>query len=377
MRIGLLTFHFGENYGSLFQAYALREALRRMGHEVEIINYWPRYITHGGRWRLPTSKRNLLINAQIAYVRYTFLKSNMGKDSLGKLCDAFREQHLDVVSDPIWREADLRRACSGYDAVICGSDQIWNPPLRSGVDPAFFGAHAPENVRRISYAGSFGRIDIEPEYHEQMGELFKQMDHIGIREQSGIELAQQMSGRQGILTPDPTILLDDYAPVRGELDSDEPYVFTYILRVGGWVDDVQKSVADRLGVPSYAPVNPHQRWPISAIQKIMSPGEWLARISNARFVVTNSFHGTVFSILNHRPFISIGLGGEKRALSERLTFLLKELGLEDRFVSEETADQVDRLIDAPIDWEYVDAQLVSMREAGESFLRSALTEEKP
>jgi len=131
MKVGLLTFHFGENYGSVLQAYAIQQAVRRLGHDVDIIDYWPRYITHGGRLRLPTSKRNLRINAQIAYVRWTHRRAYRGRDALGHLFDTFRDKHLSILPPRIWRDRDLRRACGEYEVIVCGSDQIWNPPTRA------------------------------------------------------------------------------------------------------------------------------------------------------------------------------------------------------------------------------------------------------
>jgi len=371
MKIGILTFHFADNYGAVLQTYALQSYLQQMGHEVHVIDYRPDYMTHGGRLRLPMSKRDLKIDAQIMFVRWANLRGRWGGSRLTQSFADFRRARFQLSQKQASSLGDLRALDFDYDAYICGSDQIWNPPLRTGVDPAYYAAFAKAGCRRIAYAASFGRSDIEPEYHSEIGRLLGGMDSISIREESGVVLTERLSQKKAFWAPDPTLLLDEYeglcvSPGR------EPYVFTYVLRGDDLVGGIQKQVAMQLGLPSYVPYVPQQRWRISAQQVCLSPAEWLGNIREANFVVTNSFHGTIFCILFRKPFIAVSLKGQKQSLSDRLISLLKRLQLQERFVTEHREDQIRELMQREIDWGKPIKLLQTWRTETRSFLQQAL-----
>ncbi|MCC5829616.1 MAG: polysaccharide pyruvyl transferase family protein [Phycisphaeraceae bacterium] len=371
MKIGILTFHFAENYGAVMQAYALMAHLRSLGHDAELIDYRPRYMTHGGRLRIPTSRRNLKINAQVLFIKWANLKTKLLSRGFADQFTEFQRQHLILSERTLTSHDELRHVADQYHAVVCGSDQIWNPPLRYGLDPAYFAAFAPPSVRKIAYAASFGRSDIEEEYHPRLRELLLQMDDLGVREQSGIDLIDRLTGRKAILTPDPTFLLNDYSRIMGTAESEE-FLFAYVLRGQGLIGELIHKFGEKLKIKAVTPFNPHQRWKLDAEQRTLSPGDWLAHIRRARFVVTNSFHGTVFCILFQKPFVAIGLDGKKRSLSGRLTALLEQMGLMDRWLDPSGETTVDSILERAIDWDAVMPRISELRASGNRFLQETL-----
>jgi hypothetical protein len=199
----------------------------------------------------------------------------------------------------------------------------------------------------------------------------KQMDHLGVREQPGVELAKRLSGKSVFWSPDPTLLVPSYVSLLTPSNLGQ-YAFTYFLRGGDAANQILRQVSAELGLPMYAPFLTQQRWKLEAKLIQLGPCEWLSHIQNSRFVVTNSFHGTIFAILFRRPFIAVSLSGRKQHLSVRLTSLLQRLGLEDRFVTESEPNKIRRLLREEIDWESVSSRIAEWRTEAEQFWDEAL-----
>ncbi len=372
MRIGILTFHLANNFGAVLQAYALQTYLHGAGHDPSIIDYQPRYMTDGGPCRFPRSKKDLYANATVLFIKLSRLRAALGGGKRRKAFQAFRERMLKVDEPAYITLEALRAEPPACDAYICGSDQIWNPPPRAGVDAAYYLAFGDARCRRIAYAASFGRASIEVEYRQEIGRLLSGLDAISVREESGIGLVRDLSGCEAVWVPDPTVLLDDYRPVL-VTPPQEDFVFAYCLRTSALIGEVQKQVARAYGVPLLTPYDPQQRWGARGTMLHLGPAEWLGCIAQARFVVTNSFHGTLFSILLRKPFITVPLVGRHQDLNERFLSMLSRLGLEDRQLATKQTSDVQRLVEEPIDWDAVRARLDSWRAEAEHFLAQALS----
>lgn len=372
MKVGILTFHYADNYGAVLQAYALQTYLESLGHNVEIIDYRPRYITHGGRFRIPRSKKDLVGNAQVALIKISRLRTAISGRTSQKAFQSFRDTALHISTMTYTSLEDLKSRAPSYDAYICGSDQIWNPPPRAGVDPAFYLDFGEPKCRRIAYAASFGRPQIEVEYHKDIGRLLKKIDYISVREQSGIDLVQQLSGRTATWLPDPTLLVDNYDSVLTKIPQ-ENHIFVYGLRTGALLQDVKEQVAKIYGAPVLAPFNAKQLWRSKEATIQLSPSEWLGAIQQAGIVVTNSFHGTLFSIIFRKPFITVPLVGRNAGLNTRFQSILYRLNLADRLLPSTNNNQdITRLIKAEIDWHDVYERLSAWRCEARDFVVSAL-----
>jgi hypothetical protein len=377
MNVGILTFHFSDNYGAALQAYALRRWLTEHGHRAHFIDYRPAHIEHGGRLSLPTSPEKLKANLKVVYLALSsFLHQHFGnRDQRDKFAH-FRERFLDVASDaaPTDNGASLA-AAQAFDLIVAGSDQIWSPSQHFGFDPNYFLAFADAfRARKISYAASFGRDRVSSSEAEQLPRLLHHFDAISVREASGVTLVEQATGQRPANVPDPTLLHDNYTELtdRAPIAPDEPYVFCYGLRSPDNIRQTAELVSRQLNCRILSPHNPHRRWAEIGTTVYPDPGEWVGLVKNARFVVTNSFHGTVFALLFRKPFIVAGLTGDKAAANARAINLLRAVRLDNRFAPSFSEHSTQALMNSPIDWANVDQRLGDLRQAGSDFLSAQL-----
>ncbi len=377
MNVGILTFHFSDNYGAALQAYALRRWLMEQGHHAHFIDYRPAHIEHGGRLSLPTSPAKLKANLKVVYLAASsFVNQHFGHQGQKEKFDRFREHFLGIPGDaaPTDNDASLA-AAQAFDLIVAGSDQIWSPSQHFGFDPNYFLDFAQSfPARKISYAASFGRDRVSASEAAQLPRLLRHFDAISVREASGVTLVERATGQKPANVPDPTLLHDDYAELTEQAPSADadPYIFCYGLRSPDNIRQTADLVSKRLNCPIRSPHNPHRRWVEIGNTVYPDPAEWVALVKNARFVVTNSFHGTVFALLFRKPFIVAGLTGERATANARAINLLRAVRLESRFTPGFSAQNVQTLMAHEIDWADVDQRLAELRQAGDAFLSTQL-----
>ena len=173
-QIGILTYHFADNFGAVLQAFALQQLLQSLGHQVEFIDYRPPHVQKGGSFRLPSSRQNIKANLVTAYQKLTTLMQKVLDDG-GRHAAfvSFREQNLLQGSPRYFTLESLQETSFPYDCLICGSDQIWNSSAQYGIDPAYFLDFGGENVKRVAFAPSFGKGRVNPEHESLVGHLLK------------------------------------------------------------------------------------------------------------------------------------------------------------------------------------------------------------
>jgi hypothetical protein len=191
-----------------------------------------------------------------------------------------------------------------------------------------------------------------------------------VREASGAKIVKQLTGRDALVVPDPTILLGDFSSLlRGvELDPQDT-IFCYALRSDAIVRDVAEMSAQHLGFPVISPRNSRQRWRDIGLGIVPGPVDWLRHLVRSRAVVSNSFHGIALAIIHNKPFIAVSLPGAKAGMNARVLNLLESTGLMGRFVTEANAARVATLSDEPIDWADVNTRLAVQRSVAEDYLR--------
>lgn len=375
MKIGILTYHFSDNFGALLQGYALRKWFINHGHDASFVNYHPSYVEEGGNFVSLLNPHHFRKNLKILYLKLSSLKRRwFGNAEQAKRFQAFRESDLGVTGKRLHTFEDIAASSLDYDLLVAGSDQIWNPSEQKGLDPAYFLAFASNSAtRKISYAASFGRGSLDIAYHDQAKFLLKNLDGISVREMSGVEIVRAVAGCDAACVPDPTLLLESYSDLLNSSNEDrEGHIFCYALRSSQGIREVAQLASTVMKAKIFSPYNAHRRWKEIGYTVYPCPKGWLALINNASFVVTNSFHGTALSVILKRPFLVVGLSGTKQELNERSKNLLNQLGLINRFVDAgdlHTAKQ--RLLD-PIDWDEVSNRLKSQRLIGEAYLESEL-----
>ncbi|MFC4258087.1 polysaccharide pyruvyl transferase family protein [Marinobacter lacisalsi] len=380
MRIAILTQPLGHNYGGLLQAFALQKYLKDQGHHVETLDR-----------RAPgkplQAARDYCINtAKFLLGRIGTVPTRSKQAMMYQELEAFRDRNLSlsprITSEQALRDYYRQRP---FDAFVVGSDQVWRPRYSPSLANYFldFLDDIDRPARRLSYAASFGVDEWEftPEATARCRGLLERFDAVSVREQPGVDLCQQHLGCSAQCIPDPTFLLDreDYEAV---IDSkpgpdNEGRILTYVLDTQPSKQQIVHSVVDGLGTNSFTikPRKSLMEVRRSNFDECRYPGvgAWLQGFRDASFVVTDSFHGTVFAILFNKPFISVG--NRTRGLS-RFHSLLSRFGLQDRLV--EHADEITpALLKADIDWETVNRIRQSQQALGRQFLSDNLKETTP
>jgi len=195
-KIGILTYHFTNNYGGLLQAYSLQKFLKNKGYKVDFINYIPKHVEQGGRYLNIFNSKNLKGNIKIFYMKMInfYLNNFLDKKFLLKF-DNFRKKKLRINSNKINNSIDLRNISSKYKILIAGSDQIWNTSDQYGLDKNYFLDFSLDTIN-ISYAASFGKDKIDNKYKNQIKKLIKNFNKISMREKSGYKIVKKLTQKK-------------------------------------------------------------------------------------------------------------------------------------------------------------------------------------
>lgn len=373
MRIAIVTLPLHTNYGGILQAYALRRVLIDQGHECDLIDRECKLVMPPS-WKMP-----------LIYMKRIVM--NVFKAGNGPV--VFREKRimkeLPVVGAEVLRFTDKYispRVVRGYrdirmgeyDAFVAGSDQIWRPLYFGAIEDAFLGFTVRWNVKRVAYAASFGTDILEYSYEqlEACTPLLKKFDAVSVREQGAVQLCDEWFEREdAVHVLDPVMLLDaqHYSGLAAE-SSVRPAkgkVLAYFLDESSEKMDVARLVSRWSSSEIHdSSVYPRDFSRPLSDRIVPSMEQWLSCFEDAGFVVTDSFHGCVMSILFHKPFLVIGNPG--RGLS-RITSLLEMFGLEDRLVQGIDPEDDGEYYLSGIDWERVDAVLEQYRTVSLDFLK--------
>lgn len=320
-RIAIVTLYFYNNFGSVLQAFALRKTLQRLSNGVvEILPYRP------------------------CVPEYEYFQDIPLKQQYKEKCrkfQAFRRTHLGMeleVDGNLCKKGNLAKRLESYDACVAGSDIIWGREF-SGLDPIYFLKQAGEGTKKIAYAASVlldGQGNTEDD--KLFAECLPDFDFLSVRESSALPHIQRFTHKRAEAVLDPTLLLDaaDY----GELELEnkemhqEPYLLSYFLTHDPAAVAYTNLLAQKMGlrVIHYFADYPGRVFPENAgCFAFAGPGEFLGYIKNAACIFTNSFHGTCFASIYHKPFYTYTA---KRAMISRVNDMAQSLGLESHFFTD-------------------------------------------
>jgi hypothetical protein len=331
-KVGVITLNDQLNYGAVLQRYALQEVLRHFGHDDFVIDYRPpRKVVRNGPF----------VRRVLAYLWFRWGRALLSDKQRIQRSVCFSKDHIST-SRPYASLQDLAHSPPQADAYITGSDQVWSPVITNG-DSAYFLSFAPKGTRTIAYGGSFGVSALSPHLGKKYAQLLKEIDFLSVREEQAQTLVKQLCQRDATLVLDPTLLLDadHWIQCADAAVSQRPYVLCYYMpgdvTTTRQLTKVARALAREhnldiisVGQREYARLNPLTKTPMG-----IGPREWLRLIHDAAFVVTNSFHGTAFSVNFSKQFYSL-YDPEipvERNCSSRLISFLGALGLESRLVS--------------------------------------------
>lgn len=376
MRIGILTLPLHTNYGGILQAYALQRVLQGMGHEVVVIDEEKQF-----RFSL---KRRIEM-----YVKGKLKRLLLGKDAIiyspeyyKLLWEARTKYTGQFVAEHIARRgvSNISEITEGeFDAFVVGSDQIWREryaKLFPGVRNAFLQFTEGWNVRRISYAASFGTDKWEYNKSDTVtcSVMVQRFDAVSVREASGVELCRDKLSVEATHVVDPTLLLDstDYIKlINTDTSRSQGDLMCYLLDQSTDSSKIVSSIAEAKALKPFSTNTQTENQQLSLEERIQPPiEEWLQGFRDAEFVVTDSFHACIFSILFAKPFVVIG--NKSRGMA-RFESLLQVFGLTDRLVCshEDYLSRRETLL-KPIDYEQVSRILDEKRSEALEFLGEAL-----
>lgn len=355
MKIGILTQHFLLNYGGIIQNYALQQVLFKLGHEPLTFEHDTCY-SHT-RWFLRSAKQILKTHSFKNLPARPIYQGRIGNKNFIKFVLKY------IKSVPVKDFVPSLTTQYGIDTYIVGSDQVWRPAFNLGPRLGnMFLNFADDKVKKLSYAASFGCKEWEytQEQEQMCSKLASRFEAISVRENSGLELCKQHFGVNATCVLDPTLLLnkEDYTKVCTNIPSKDKHIFVYSLVVSDKVLAAASSVSKETGLPVIV------KQAGDKVKKEDTIEDWFAEFRDAEYVVTDSFHGMVFSIIFNKPFSIVmnPSGGNDRYIS-----LLSQLGLMDRIIKDEMTPTIE-----PIDWNEVNCRLNDMKQSSLDFLEKHL-----
>lgn len=325
MKVGILTYHFANNYGAALQVYALQLLLKSMGADTEIINYkTDMQCSHNSMFETTLNVHSFIKNV-VRLPHYRSRRTRINK------FDSFRENYLDIADMSFGRKNDeLKKLDDVYDLIFVGSDQVWNPNTVD-FDNIYFTISLLDTPV-VSYAASMGNAKVE--HMEPFMENIKKFKYVSIREKTGVRLLNTIEPElKCCCVMDPTLLIPakEYMSLASKgVSPNKEYILCYFLGRHNSLRVVKlmKSISKRMGQPVYF-INANNGIASYGAYKIndAGPEDFLSLIQNATVVFTNSFHATAISIKLGIPFYTFEESGSH---DNRKKDILAQFGITDR-----------------------------------------------
>lgn len=377
-KIGLVSVH-NPNYGSMLQTYALHTYLNGIGADNEIILYTKKNDLR--QMRRLMNIQLVLMKGRVVYrdIYCKLFHSDISKQlslRMSKFED-FKNKHFKFSRNRIgWK--DLLTTNQDYDTFIIGSDQVWNP-INIGTD--FFNLLFTEDKKyRISYASSFGVSCIPNSQIKKTKQYLERIQCLSTREKTGVEIIKDLTGRDAELVCDPTLLVSKnlWDKLKGEKRFiNEKYIFCYFLGNNPEHRDFANRFKAKTGYKlvalqhldelilsdvNFADIKPFD----------VGPAEFVNLISNAEFVLTDSFHGTIFSLLYHKRFFTFSRfeSSSKGSTNSRVISLLEMMGVKEHHIKATQA--IDDCLNVEADFDLIDKKIDIFRQKSREYLHKAL-----
>lgn len=351
MKIGILTQPLEDNYGGILQNWALQQVLKDLGHDPITLDYGLKY--DWGRFILSCGKSVLYkLTGRDRHFPHPPRHGRYGS----KYSSEFIYKYINKTK-PVKKLSERLLEVYNIDTIIVGSDQVWRPSYNEKIENSYLEFAPNFRGRRIAYGVSFG-VD-EWEYSETQTKscsvLAKRFDSISVREVSGVKLCKENLNVSAVQVLDPTLLLSDsrYKTLCNKVDVKENFVAVYCIDLTEGKLNLIKNIASKSGLPIKI---------FSANRGAeLTVEQWLAMFRDASYIITDSFHGTIFSIIFKKPFYTIA--NEARGTS-RFESLLSSIGLYSRLCPEVLYDE--------IDWTLIDNKLCEFQNKSIQFINASL-----
>ena len=379
-KIGLLTFHYSNNFGGVLQCYALYKFLKLKGYETEVINYIHSNYKKQSILRGIGIRKNIFKSEMVDLVPSTLFKRILikarYKKKISSKFNKFRESYMEL-SDEV-DENSIISILYKYDSIIVGSDQVWNPGRRKQKHyfldfGEFFKGH------KISYAADSTISEVESDHVAHLSRALKEFHKISVRNDHTRLFVENLTGVKPPIVCDPTLLVSFSELVnKGKIrfNPEEKFILVYVLGrdINGSNKKLIKKIKEKYGyIKVYAIVIPTMKFNIpDYVDKVLydlDPIEWLELFRKATFIVTDSFHGTLFSLKYHKPFIAYYA---EKYRATRFIDLGKRYGIEGFIVNKVEDIDIKNSLDKTPDYDRLDKLINEHRKASETFLENAL-----
>lgn len=368
MKIDIITRHSMANYGSILQSYATQKIIEKIGHTSEIINY-ERLDEKGTNIAKTMLKRNEKWNKnKVTRFIYKSMQTPVYSYSYKKF-KKYRQKILEQTKLEYNSKKMLEDKLPEADIYCTGSDQVWGKVGNVDYDDTYFLEFVPKNKKCISYAASFGKDNITPELRTKLKTYLEKYKYVTVRENNAIKILKE-NGINCEKTLDPTLLLEkeEWNKFIDKAKRKTQYILVYQLHNNDKFEQFVERFAKKEKLPLkrvsvsllYAKKKGH-------LEFLPSPQKFLQLIRDAEYVVTDSFHGTVFSILFEKKFIDIIPAGT----GNRIVTLLQELNLENRILQDYENYEI---IKNKIDYNNVNKELNKKREESVKNLKKMIEE---
>ena len=326
MKVGIMTFPHSVSYGCTLQMYALQQTVKTLGHEVEVIHYQNEYmreekhvVKKAGAPSMKEKLRKMARRLLHCRMYKAFTAFEMKNTELYPL-KPFADRHM------------LELVGQRYNAIVCGSDQVWNPEI-TGCDLAYFLDFCNEKIRRVAYAPSFGIDVFSNEFRDRIRGELKRFYALSAREASGQMLVRELTGCDVSVVMDPTFFLEEGEWKKLEREhpaAQEEYILYFTVRSSKSLWEKTLEFSKQTGLKVVVVGGSVLKKKADGIEYAVDicPGQWIYLLRRARYVVTNSFHGTAFSI-NFRKDFYLELSARTNS---RLVQIVRAMGLENRIV---------------------------------------------
>lgn len=380
--IGVCIKYFHENYGGMLQAYATVSMLEERGLKYELVQYEKKHTVVGIVKSLPRLLNSVLLNDKYeAFLKKQGIKKHpefAKNDAIRmKAFREFKETHFTKLSPVFKGYPELCEGAKRYSAVITGSDQLWSP---AGLPTNYYNLQfVPDGIRKISYASSFG-VKYIPWYQKRRTAAFlNRIEFISMRENRGSEIVKELTGREVPVILDPVFMFDKAGwakliPEKTEIE--EPYIFAYFLGNTAEYRMAVQEAAKKFGCKVVALrhldqyVLEDENFGDIALYDV-GPDRFLNLLRGASYVCTDSFHGSCFSIIHRKKFITFNRysEGSKHSKNSRIDTLCGNLDLNDRRYDD--AKPLAGQLDKEINYDLVDERFAELKKETDAYLDKA------
>lgn len=288
MKVLVLTFHDEKNYGAALQAFALNKKLKELYNTVKILDY---------RLDKTHTLKSIIIKI-LTFKNYIKKQKNF---------NTFYKNHF-CLTKKVKSIEQIKEVCKEFDGIYCGSDQVWSfDIIENNKDVYFLNFDLPDNFKKNSYAASIGKENLSLDEKDNLKTLLSNFNNISVREDSAKKILNDLGYDNVKTSLDPTLLMsrEEYVETLELKKNNDRYILVYMLEISEKVIEIAKKIQEKLNIKIICFNNKNYFGDMCLCMPHCGPKEFAELFYNAEYVITNSFHGTCFSIIFEKQFVSI------------------------------------------------------------------------